>query len=219
MRQINCDALLFDLDGVLIDSTVCIVRHWQQWAKKHNLNLDDIMSIAHGRRSVETIQLVAPQLAAEEEAERFAAVEAADTKDVVLLEGAGPLLRLLPSNAWAIVTSGSKNVATARLNQTGLPIPDILITADDVTKGKPDPEPYLLAAEKLAIPPERCVVIEDAPAGIDSALSAGMQTIAITTTHDPHSFGQEQVMVDTLSQLEIVENRDEYRLSIEIRSI
>jgi sugar-phosphatase len=183
MPQIDCDAVLFDLDGVLIDSTECILRHWQQWALEHEIEMADVMRVVHGRRTVETIRLIAPQLSAEDEARKFASVEAAETEGVRVIEGAAVLLTSLPPDAWAIVTSGTRDVATARLKWVGLSVPRVLITSEDVVRGKPDPEPYLVAAARLGLAADRCAVIEDSPAGIESARSAGMQTVAVTTTH------------------------------------
>jgi sugar-phosphatase len=217
MIQIECDAMLFDLDGVLIDSTVCIKRHWQQWAQQHSLDMANIMQVAHGRRTVETIRLVAPHLCAEEEAEHFAAVEAADTQGVITIEGASPLLNSLPMDTWAIATSGTRDVATARLKHVGLPIPSILVTAEDVTSGKPDPEPYLAAAKGLGIPADKCVVIEDSPAGIEAGCSAGMQTVAIATTHAHHDLGKANVIARHLCDIHI-ENGSSCRLAIRIES-
>jgi sugar-phosphatase len=215
--QIECDAILFDLDGVLIDSTACIERHWQQWAQQHGLDVANIMRVAHGRRTVETIRLVAPHLLVEEEAKHFAAVEAADTHGVITIEGASSLLSSLPIDTWAIATSGTREVALARLHHAGLPIPSILVTAEDVTHGKPDPEPYLVAAKGLGIPPDKCVVIEDSPAGIDAARSAGMQTVAIATTHTHHSLGKANAIARRLGDIHI-EKGSSRRLAIRIES-
>jgi sugar-phosphatase len=181
--QIQCTAILFDLDGVLIDSTENIARHWQQWAERHALDLSKIMQVAHGRRTVETMRLVAPHLPIEEEARQFAAMEAADTEGVVLIDGASALLESLPAGVWAIVTSGSRDLATARLRSRGLPVPRIMVTGEDVVNGKPDPEPYLLAAQLLGLRPDECVVVEDSPAGLASAAAAGMRSVAVASTH------------------------------------
>lgn len=183
MIELECDAVLFDLDGVLVDSTACVVRLWQRWAAEHNLDLNQIMRVVHGRPTVDTIRLIAPRLPAEEEAARFDTAEAIDTDGVTGIEGAGQLVRLLPSDAWAVVTSGTRDTAMTRLTHTRLPIPPVLVTADDVNRGKPDPEAYLLAAAKLGIRPERCVVVEDAPVGVTAAHSAGMRVVAVATTH------------------------------------
>lgn len=180
--QLECEAILFDLDGVLIDSTECIYRHWKEWADAHGLDADEIMRMSHGVRTVETIRRVAPLLDAEKEAALYSAREAADTIGVVAMQGASQLLAALPEGRWAIVTSCSRELAMARLRQANLPIPRILVTADDVRQGKPAPEPYLAGAKGLGIAPKRCVVVEDAPAGIEAGKKAGMQVIGITTT-------------------------------------
>jgi sugar-phosphatase len=203
MTQLECEAILFDLDGVLIDSTSCITRHWEEWTRQHDLEMAAVMQVAHGLRTVETMRLVAPHLDAEKEAERFTAVEVVDTEGVVAIEGALPLLRGLPKGVWAIVTSGSNELAMARLRRAGLPIPRILVSGDDVRQGKPAPEPYLVGAKRLGKAVERCVVIEDAPAGIEAARAAGMRVIGITTTHSWEEL-ECAVVVDRLSAVRIL---------------
>src|SRR5437879_5034917 len=148
MTHLECDVVLFDLDGGLVDSAECVERHWRQWAVKHQLDRDEIMRVAHGRPTVETIRLVAPHLPAEEEAARLDAAEAFDTDGVVAVEGAAQLVRLLPRDAWAIATSGTRDIAMTWLRHTGVPVPSVLVTADDVKRGKPNPEAYLLAAAR-----------------------------------------------------------------------
>jgi sugar-phosphatase len=215
--QIECAAILFDLDGVLIDSTDSIMRHWQQWAQRHHLDLTEIMQVAHGRRTVETMRLVAPHLSVEEEAQYFAAIEAADTQGVVTIDGALSLLNSLPTDAWAIVTSGTRDVAIARLKSRGLPVPKIMVTAEDVVNGKPDPEPYLLAANVLGIPADQCVVVEDSPAGIAAARAAGMRSVAITSTHAYHELESATAIARQLRDIQ-VDNGIDRRLVIRIFS-
>lgn len=214
MTQIECEAILFDLDGVLVDSTSCITRHWQKWVHQHGLEMAAVMRVAHGIRTVETIRLVAPYLDAEKEAERLAAVEVSDTEGVVAIEGALPLLEGLPKGVWAIVTSGSSDLAKARLRRAGLPIPQTLVSGDDVSQGKPAPEPYLVGADRLGKAAERCVVIEDAPAGIEAARAAGMRVIGITMTHSQEELDC-ALVVDRLSALRILVG-DGDRLVIQI---
>ena len=205
-EPLACDSILFDLDGVLIDSTSCITRHWEAWAVRHDLELSAVMQAAHGIRTVETMRLVAPHLDVENEAERFTAGEIADTDGVVVIAGAAELLAALPRDAWAVVTSGSAELATARLRRAGLPVPSALVTADDVQRGKPAPDPYLLGAARLGLPVESCVAIEDAPAGIQAACAAGMRVIGIAATHAREELFRSTVVVDRLSALSIATN-------------
>lgn len=215
-KYMTCDAVLFDLDGVLIDSTSCIVRHWQCWAEKHGLDLNRIMQTAHGMRTIETIRQVAPHLDAQVEAEQFTAHEVADTQGVVTLEGAVQTLEGLPTDTWAIVTSASSDLAKVRLLRAGLPIPDVLVSADQVKRGKPDPEPYLAGAKRLSVPVERCVVIEDAPAGVAAGRNAGMRVIGVKTTHSSEALLEAgaEIVVDRLSHLDFRQATSACRLAI-----
>ena len=206
MTELGCDAVLFDLDGVLVDSTACVERHWRRWAAEHDLDADEIMRVAHGRPTVETIRLVAPHLAAEGEAARLDAGEAFDTDGVVKIEGAAQLVRSLPTDAWAVATSGTKDTAMTRLTHTGLPVPSVLVTADDVKHGKPNPEAYLLAAAKLDVRPDRCVVVEDAPAGIKAGRSAGMRVVAVAMTHSRAELVEADVTAERLVDIQISRN-------------
>jgi sugar-phosphatase len=203
MIELVCDAVLFDLDGVLVDSSECVVRLWRRWAAEHDLDLDEIMRVVHGRPTIETISLVAPHLPAKEEAARFDAAEAIDTDGVTGIEGASRLVHFLPSDAWAVVTSGTRDTAMTRLTYTGLPVPSVLITADDIRRGKPDPEAYLLAAAKLGIAPGRCVVVEDAPVGISAAHSAGMRVVAVETTYSQIELREADVKAKQLTDIRV----------------
>jgi sugar-phosphatase len=203
MRQMMCDAVLFDLDGVLIDSTGCVARHWTEWAGQHGLDVAAVMRIAHGLRPVDIIRRMAPHLDVEQEVRRFTAAEIADTDGIVAMDGAAELLAALPQDAWTVVTSGSVGLATARLGRAGLPVPATMVTADDVQRGKPAPDPYLLGAVRLGVPVERCVAVEDAPAGIEAALAAGMRVIGVATTHQPEDLFRSTVVVERLSALRI----------------
>ena len=216
MPHLECDAILFDLDGVLIDSTACIVRHWQQWAEKHGLDMATIRPVFHGRPTLETMQLVAPHLPVEEEARRFAAAEALDSDGVAVIDGADPLLASLPPDAWAIVTSGTRPVATARIRYAGLSLPSVLVTADDVSQGKPSPEPYLVAAAQLDLTPDRCLVVEDSPAGLAAAAAAGMPAIAVAFTHPPDELFGAAAIAKHLSNIHISENGGYHRLTIQV---
>ena len=204
MFHLTCDAILFDLDGVLINSSQVIARQWQRWAERHSIDMSAIQKIWHGRRAFEIIQEVAPHLDVDTETRWMRDAETTDVEGVAIQPGAAALLASLPIGSWAIATSGPRPVATARLNAVDLPIPAVFITGDDVQHGKPNPEPYLRAAQALDIAPERCVVIEDAVAGIEAGLAAGAQVIAVPTSHAPHELAKATVLVSYLAKLEVV---------------
>lgn len=177
-----CAAVLLDMDGTLVDSTLCVERQWAKFAERHKLDYSKIMAVSHGRPNAETIREVAPHLAVSAILDRFDADELLDREGIVEVAGAAAFVQSLPAGKWAVVTSASKALAEVRLGCAGLPIPEVLITADCITRGKPDPGGYLLAAERLGVPPPDCLVFEDTPAGLEAADRAGMQSIAITTT-------------------------------------
>ena len=212
----HCDAVLFDLDGVLIDSTPCIVRHWREWADRHRLEIQQIMRAAHGMRTIETMRAVAPHLDVEQEERQFTAHEVVDVDGVAAIAEADRVLAELPAGAWAIVTSGSQALAEARLKQAGLPVPQVLVTADDVTRGKPAPEPYLAGAKRLGVLPERCLVFEDAPAGVIAAKKAGMRVVGITTTHTREALLENgaDVVIGGWQELCFQESTDGWRLGL-----
>jgi sugar-phosphatase len=203
VTTVLCDAVIFDLDGVLVDSRAVIERHWRRWASEVSLDFDLIMERAHGMRTIDTIRLVAPHLDAEEETARFEAVEAEDVEGVTAIAGASLLVSAVPKGSWAIVTSGPQRTAVARLRKAGLRVPDVLITAEQVKMGKPAPEGYLLAARRLGIDPAGCVVVEDAPAGIEAGRGAGMQVIAVAATHRPEELAAARFVVAALDCIEI----------------
>ena len=149
MTTFRCAAILFDLDGVLVDSTGSVDRQWRIWARERGVDEEEVIAIAHGVRAVEVVRAVAPHLDAISEVRRLEAREAADRDGVVVMPGAVDLLRTIPRGLWSIVTSGSRSLATGRLQRAGVPIPKIMVTADDVVNGKPDPEPYMKGAELL----------------------------------------------------------------------
>jgi sugar-phosphatase len=175
--------MLFDLDGVLIDSTAGVTRVWRDWALRHGHDPEETAHIAHGRRAIDTVRLLAPELDAEAELRDLERREIADSYDVVVISGATALLASLPPRCWAIVTSGTRDLATHRLRVAGLPVPELMITGSDIQHGKPHPEPYQRGAALLGLPPAACAAVEDAPSGVRSALDAGMSVFAVPTTY------------------------------------
>jgi mannitol-1-/sugar-/sorbitol-6-phosphatase len=195
-RELYCDAVLLDMDGTLVDSTECVIRHWRIWTERHYLDLDKVLEVSHGRPTIETMKLVAPHLASMEEVRWLEAAESADLDGIKPMRGALPFVAALPADRWAVVTSAPRSMAGVRLGRAGLHVPSTLVCSDDVQKGKPDPEPYLRAAGLLGVAPKRCLVFEDAPAGIESARSAGMEVIALTTTFPPERLGAHIYLAD-----------------------
>jgi len=203
MPTFVCSAILFDLDGVLVDSTRAVDREWREWAAKKGVDGDAIMAIAHGVRTVEVIRRVAPHLDAAAEAALIENHEAGDQRGITVMPGSIDLVRSIPEGRWGVVTSGSRLLATNRLRFCGLPVPEVLVTSDDVTHGKPHPEPYLKGAGRLGFSPADCLVIEDAPAGIQSARAAGTTVIGITSTYGVSALEQANAVIRKLGQIEV----------------
>ncbi len=182
MVAIRCSGLLFDLDGVLIDSTPAVARVWHRWAVDHGFDPETVVHMAHGRPSRTTIRELLPNADIGREDREVERREMEDLDGVVLLPGARQLLKILPPERWTIATSCTRALAEVRLRAAGLPIPKTLITSSDVKIGKPDPEPYLKAAAKLGFAASDCIVVEDAPAGVRAGKAAGARVIAFLTT-------------------------------------
>lgn len=198
-----CSAVLFDLDGVLVDSTPAVERVWRTWASEHGLDPDYVMQWAHGRRSVETIRRVAPWMDAPKENIQVERREIEDLEGVRAIEGAADLLAAIPQGHWTVVTSATRALADARMRHVNLPLPKDAITAELVEQGKPDPEPYLKGAALLRFSPSECLVIEDTAAGIASAKAAGMQAIGLTTTYPAHDLRDADVVVRTCADIHV----------------
>jgi mannitol-1-/sugar-/sorbitol-6-phosphatase len=182
MTQITCSALLFDLDGVLINSTPAVARVWRRWAIEHGFDPEEVTQHAHGRPSIATIREYLPGSNYDLENREVERREIEDLAGVVVLPGALALLDSLPPDRWTIVTSCTRPLAEARLQAAGLPVPGLMVTSNDITHGKPHPEPYLKGASLLGFPATDCVVLEDVPAGILAGKSSGARVIALQTT-------------------------------------
>lgn len=195
--EIAARVLLFDMDGTLVDSSAAVHRIWRRFAARHGLDLDTVMRVQHGRRTPESVAMLAPLgLDQEAEAAMMAAEERDDLAHIVEVPGAGALLRGLPPGTWAIVTSAERDLALARLGAAGLPIPPVLVAAEDVGRGKPDPECYLLGAARMGVPARECLVFEDAPFGIAAAHAAGARVVALTTSLSAEELGGEDSVPD-----------------------
>lgn len=202
MPTFSCSAILFDLDGVLCDSTKVVDREWREWAARKGVDGNAVMAIAHGVRTIEVIRRVAPHLDADSEAAAIENHEAHDQRGVTVMPGAADLLKSIPAGRWGVVTSGSRLLAGNRLRYCGLPVPEVLVTSDDVTQGKPHPEPYLKGAERLGFRPTECLVIEDAPAGIQSARAGGMKVVGVASTYAAEMLGEADAVTRRLAGIQ-----------------
>lgn len=199
--SIQCKAILFDLDGTLIDSAARIRRLWQTWGERRGIEPESIFQVMHGRRAGEIIQMFTPHLNVDNEVQDVESDEVSDMHDVQAYEGALEILNSLSKEQWAIVTSGSRQVTEARLRHVKLPIPFVFITSENVKVGKPAPDGYLLAAQQLHVQPMECVVIEDAPAGVKAGKAAGMHVIAIVSTHTRSELQEADMIIQQLADL------------------
>jgi mannitol-1-/sugar-/sorbitol-6-phosphatase len=182
MTSLPCRGVLFDMDGVLVDSTAAVARVWAVWARKHGLDPETVVKIAHGRPSISTIRELLPRTDHDAEDREVERMEIEDVEGIVALPGAAELLRALPTSRYAIVTSATRPLAEVRLRAAGLPVPENLVTARDAKRGKPNPDPFLMGAKILSVPPEECVAIEDAPSGVRAGKAAGARVVALRTT-------------------------------------
>ena len=194
-------AILFDLDGVLVDSLRVVERAWRRWAREQGLPADEVLAVVHGRTAREVVALFAPHLDAAEQSVLVGGYETEHRGELALLPGARECVGIARRGPWAVVTSGTRELATARLTMVGLPVPEILVTADDVTFGKPDPEPYRRAAAALGVPAAECVVVEDAPMGVLAAKRAGMTVLAVTTTHAAAALGHADLVFPGMAEV------------------
>ncbi|MEU5363703.1 HAD family hydrolase [Streptomyces sp. NPDC005925] len=196
--KIRAQAMLFDNDGTLVSSLRSVERCWTRWAGEYGVTAEAFAAIElHGRTAAELAADLLPAALVPEAVERIEQLEVEDVPNggVHLLPGTRDFLDVLPAGRWAVVTSATRRLAEARLGAVGI-LPKTLVAADDVTRGKPDPEPYLLAARLLGVDPADCVVFEDAPAGLRAGRAAGMATVALATTHPAHELDADLVEPD-----------------------
>ncbi|ELY3085911.1 MULTISPECIES: sugar phosphatase [Klebsiella] len=209
----QCKGFLFDLDGTLVDSLPVVERSWCKWGDRFGIPHDEILGFIHGKQAITSIRHFMPGRSEEDIQAEFRfleQIEATDIEGIVALPGALSLLNTLNEAGipWAIVTSGSIPVAHARHRAAGLPMPKVFVTAEQVKKGKPAPDAYLLGAELLGIPAQQCAVVEDAPAGLLSGLAAGCRTIAVNVPADAPRLDEADLVLTTLESLRIERQAD-----------
>jgi sugar-phosphatase len=210
---VRCNGFLFDLDGTLVDSIPAVERAWCRWADRFALSHDEVLGFIHGKQAIAALRHFLPDRPEEEIAEEFRLLEqteAADTDGITAMPGALALLDALNEAAipWAIVTSGTMPVARARHQAAGLPVPEVFVTAEQVKRGKPEPDPWLLGARLLGLSPDGCVVVEDAPAGIVSGLAAGCRVIAVNVPLNAPRLNEVDLALSSLEQITVTKCPD-----------
>ena len=211
--RVETKGLLFDMDGVLISSIGSVVRCWRIWAKQYGIPNADTYEVPHGVRAIDIVRSLRPDIDPVEGLRVIEDLEIADTADLTVLPGAKELLESLPTEKWAIVTSATKRLMLGRLEAAGLPAPDRIVSADDVERGKPDPEPYRKGAELLGYTPAECVVVEDAPSGVGAGKAAGSRVLGVIGTHTLEQLEQADWVVSSLQKITATPKGDGLELS------
>jgi mannitol-1-/sugar-/sorbitol-6-phosphatase len=204
---IRCQGVLFDMDGILISSIGSVERSWTKWAQLRGVDAAATRETAHGRRAIETIGLMRPDLDAEAELKVIEDIELADNEGLTVLPGVCDLLAALPANRWTVVTSATERIARIRMAAGNIPVPERLVTADQVTRGKPHPEPFMAGAALLGIAPAECVVFEDSASGAEAGRAAGCTVVATTFSHPMESLDAAHYLVRDLTGIR-AERRD-----------
>jgi mannitol-1-/sugar-/sorbitol-6-phosphatase len=207
--RVRCKGILFDMDGILISSIGSVERSWTKWALLRGVDPALARETAHGRRAVETIAKLRPDLDNEAELTVIEDLEVADNEGLTILPGVLDLLAALPANRWTVVTSATERLARVRMATAGIPVPEKLLTADKVRRGKPDPEPFLAGAGLLGFAPAECVVFEDSPSGVAAGRAAGCTVVATTFSHSAELLGSADYLVRDLTGIRIESASDE----------
>jgi mannitol-1-/sugar-/sorbitol-6-phosphatase len=204
--------ILFDMDGVLVSSIGSVIRSWRRWAEMYDVPNAEIFEVPHGMRAIEIVQSLRPDIDPHEGLRVIEDIEIEDTADLTVLPGVRELLAGLPLERWSIVTSATQRLVLTRLAAAELPVPDRLITADMVERGKPDPEPYIRGAQLLGFRPEDCIVIEDAPSGVGAGVAAGCRVLGVLGTHTPDDLHAASWLVPSLEHLRVTVKPDSLEL-------
>jgi sugar-phosphatase len=201
--QIHCKGVLFDMDGILVSSLGSVERSWTKWAKLRGVDPELTCETAHGRRAIETIGVMRPDLDSEQELKVIEDIEVEDNEGLTVLPGVLTLLEAIPEDRWTVVTSATERLARIRMSVGGVPVPRKLVTADFVTRGKPHPEPFLAGAALLGFAPQECVVFEDSASGAQAGRAAGCTVVATTFSHPAESLDAAHYLIEDLTGMSI----------------
>ena len=210
--RVETKGILFDMDGVLISSIGSVVRCWRQWAEHYDVPNAEIYEVPHGMRAIEIVKELRPDIDPQEGLRVIEDMEMEDVSGLTVLPGVRTLLASLPLDRWAIVTSATHRLLIRRLEVAGLPIPQRIISADMVERGKPDPEPYRRGAELLGLPPAECLVVEDAPSGVGAGKAAGCRVLGVLGTHSAEDLSEATWIVPSLEVVTIDSDTDGLKL-------
>jgi mannitol-1-/sugar-/sorbitol-6-phosphatase len=205
---VETKGILFDMDGVLVSSIGSVIRSWRRWAEMYDVPNAEVYEVPHGMRAIEIVKSLRPDIDPVEGLRVIEDIELEDVADLVVLPGVRVLLESLPPERWAIVTSATRRLLLGRLVAAGLPIPGLIITADDVERGKPDPEPYVRGAGLIGLRPEDCVVVEDAPSGVGAGVAAGCRVLGVLGTHAAADLDRADWVVGSLEGVVVVPGVD-----------
>lgn len=213
--------ILFDMDGVLISSIGSVERSWEKWAVSRGIDPALAIRTAHGRRAIETVRLLRPDLDDQAELDWLEEMEITDNVGLTMLSGVRPIVDSLPENCWTVVTSATERLARSRMAHGGIPVPARIISAGMVTNGKPHPEPYLEGAKLLGFAPADCLVIEDSASGATAGHAAGCQVLATLFSHSLASLADADWVVPSLEDVHvhIVNNALEVRFTPVAREV
>jgi mannitol-1-/sugar-/sorbitol-6-phosphatase len=200
---VTAKGILFDMDGVLVSSIGSVVRSWRRWAKLYDVPDAESFEVPHGMRARDIIKTLRPDVDLQQATRAIEDLEVEDIADLQVLPGVKTLLQSLPLERWAIVTSSTRRLLLARLGAAGLPVPERIVSGDDVERGKPDPEPYRRGAELLGFRPEECVVVEDAPSGVTAGKQAGCRVLGVLGTHSAEDLHEADRVVGSLEELAV----------------
>jgi len=215
--RLHCQGFLFDLDGVLVDSREVVERTWRRWARRHSIDAEQFIRVAHGRRARDTLRDIDPRLATDAEVAWLDAAELTDVDGLHAVPGAKEFLSRLPPSRWGVVTSCNRRLAELRLGAGGLSLPGVFVVSEDVKVGKPAPDGYRIGAQRLGLDPADCIVFEDAPAGVAAGRAAGATVVALTTSHAPaqlRAAGPPAAMIPDFAEAHVDAGDDGFILEI-----